>query len=165
MYSPLLHYQQFPLPHVQLHRLNRLLGVNFINILRMNFLNERCFGSFFYVHVTREKLPKQPSYDKCVLKILIKLTTDQQPVSRCLCSLLQFLLSCIHCYAPIPLCFGKSVGQILWHEKSCQLHHCNDYHSSVHNVCNSTVSHFGNIAWPLLSLYGKVRDILQSDAP
>jgi len=33
-------------------------GVNFINILSTNFLYERHFGSFFYVHVTREKLPK-----------------------------------------------------------------------------------------------------------
>ncbi len=33
-------------------------GVNFINILRANFLYKRHFGSFFYVHITREKLPK-----------------------------------------------------------------------------------------------------------
>jgi len=40
-----------------------LICVNFINILRTNFLYERCFGSFFYVHETREKVPKQHSYD------------------------------------------------------------------------------------------------------
>jgi len=33
-------------------------GVNFINILRTNFLYKRCFGSFFYVHVIREKAAK-----------------------------------------------------------------------------------------------------------
>jgi hypothetical protein len=55
-------------------RLNRE-GVNFINILRTNFLYECCFGSFFYVHVTREKLPKQRSYKKFVHKMMMKLTT------------------------------------------------------------------------------------------
>ncbi len=29
-------------------------GVNFINMLRMNFLYKHHFGSFFYVHVTRK---------------------------------------------------------------------------------------------------------------
>ncbi len=33
-------------------------GVNFINILRTHFSYEHCFGSFFYVNVTREKLQK-----------------------------------------------------------------------------------------------------------
>jgi len=33
-------------------------GVNFIKILRTNFLYEGRSGRFFYVHVTREKLPK-----------------------------------------------------------------------------------------------------------
>ncbi len=33
----------------------RLPGVNFINILHTSFLYEHHFGSFFYVHVTREK--------------------------------------------------------------------------------------------------------------
>jgi len=53
----------------------RLSGVNFINILRSNSLYERCFGSFFYEHVTREKLLKQHSYRKFVHKMLMKLTT------------------------------------------------------------------------------------------
>ncbi len=30
-------------------------GVNFINILRTNFSYKCCFGSFFYIHVTRKK--------------------------------------------------------------------------------------------------------------
>ena len=30
-------------------------GVNFINIIVTNFSYECCFGSFFYVHVTRKK--------------------------------------------------------------------------------------------------------------
>ncbi len=55
----------------------RLSGVNFINILRTNFSYEHCFGSFFYVHVTREKLPKQCSYKKFVRKMLMKLTTGR----------------------------------------------------------------------------------------
>jgi len=33
-------------------------AVNFINIQRTNFSHERWFGSFFYVHVTREKCPR-----------------------------------------------------------------------------------------------------------
>jgi len=49
------------------------LGVNFINILRTNFLYERLFGSFFYVHVTREKLPKQHLDKKFLIKMLMKL--------------------------------------------------------------------------------------------
>jgi len=48
--------------------------VNLINILRTNFSYEHHFGSFFYVLVTREKLPKQRSYKKCAHKILMKLT-------------------------------------------------------------------------------------------
>jgi len=53
-------------------------GVNYINILRSNFLYERLFSSFFYVHVTREKLPKQRSYEKFVCKMLMKLTPASQ---------------------------------------------------------------------------------------
>jgi len=49
-------------------------GLNFINILRTIFLYESCFGSFFYVHVTRGKLPKRRSYKKSVRKTLMKLT-------------------------------------------------------------------------------------------
>jgi hypothetical protein len=49
-------------------------GVNFIKILRMNFLNEYHFCTFFYVQVTREKLLKQCSYKKIVHKMLMKLT-------------------------------------------------------------------------------------------
>ncbi len=51
-------------------------GVNFINILCMNFSYERCCGSFFYVHVSREKLPQQRSYEKFVHKMLMKLTPE-----------------------------------------------------------------------------------------
>jgi len=48
--------------------------VNFINILRANFLYERLFGSFFFLHATREKLLKRHSYEKFARKILMKLT-------------------------------------------------------------------------------------------
>ena len=37
------------------------------------FLNECRFGSFFYIHVTREKLRKRLSYEKFVPKTLMKL--------------------------------------------------------------------------------------------
>ncbi len=50
-------------------------GVNFINILFTNFLYERHFSSFFYVHLTREKLPKQNSYKIFLHKMLRKFTT------------------------------------------------------------------------------------------
>jgi len=53
------------------------LGVNFINILHTIFLYERQFGSFFYVHVTREKLPKQRLFEKFVRKMLMKLIIGQ----------------------------------------------------------------------------------------
>jgi len=36
--------------------------VNFIHILSTNILYKRLFGSFFYLHVTREKLLKKHSY-------------------------------------------------------------------------------------------------------
>ncbi len=39
-------------------------AVNFINFLRTHFLYKHCFGSFFYIHVCREKLPKQHLYKK-----------------------------------------------------------------------------------------------------
>ncbi len=45
-------------------------------ILCSNFSNEHHFGSFFYVHVTREKLPKQRLYEKFARKMLMKLTTS-----------------------------------------------------------------------------------------
>ncbi len=54
------------------------VGLNFINILRTNFSFERPFGSFFDIHVTREKLPKQCSYENVyeidyTLKIMLVL--------------------------------------------------------------------------------------------
>ncbi len=38
-------------------------------MLRTNFLYEHRFGSFFYVHVTRKKLPKQHSYETRVKNV------------------------------------------------------------------------------------------------
>jgi len=50
-------------------------AINFINIIHTNFWYERRSGSLFYLHVTREKLPKQCSYEKCAQKtLLMKLT-------------------------------------------------------------------------------------------
>ncbi len=48
--------------------------VNFIKILRANFTYESLIGSFFYLHVTREKLPKRHLYEKFAHKMLMKLT-------------------------------------------------------------------------------------------
>jgi hypothetical protein len=53
--------------------------VNFINISGTHFSYKHCFGSFFYVHVTREKLLKQRSYEKFVRKMLMKLTPVRNP--------------------------------------------------------------------------------------
>jgi len=39
-------------------------GVNFIKVKRTNFLYKRHFSSFYYIHITREKLPKQRSFEK-----------------------------------------------------------------------------------------------------
>jgi hypothetical protein len=44
-------------------------GVNFINILRMNFSYERPFGSFFYVHGSCQ------NNEKCARRTLMKLAT------------------------------------------------------------------------------------------
>ncbi len=49
-------------------------GVNFINVKHANFLYESLFGSFFYLNVTREKLPKRHSYKKFSRLMLMKLT-------------------------------------------------------------------------------------------
>jgi len=38
------------------------------------FVQTHCFGNFFYIHVTREKLPKRHTYKKIVRKTLMKLT-------------------------------------------------------------------------------------------
>jgi len=51
-----------------------LAAVNFIIILCTNFWYEHRFGSFFYIHVTREKLRKQHLYKKFACKMLMKLT-------------------------------------------------------------------------------------------
>ncbi len=48
--------------------------VNFINVLRANFTNKSLFGSFFYLHVTREKLLKRRLYITFACKMLMKLT-------------------------------------------------------------------------------------------
>ncbi len=44
------------------------------------FLYERCFGSFYYINVTREKLPKQRLYKKFICLTLMKLTPALQVV-------------------------------------------------------------------------------------
>jgi len=57
-------------------------GVNCINIVHKIFSYKRCLCSFFYVHVTRVKLPKQLSYEKFVGKMLMKLTTGEEREKR-----------------------------------------------------------------------------------
>jgi len=59
-----------------LQNLSTSQGVNFINVKRANFSYEHHFGSFYYVHVTREKLPKQRSYKKFASITLMKLTEE-----------------------------------------------------------------------------------------
>jgi len=50
-----------------------------------NFLYECCFGSFFYIHVTREKLPKRHLYKKFVRKILMKFKVGLSTITATLC--------------------------------------------------------------------------------
>ncbi len=57
--------------------------VNFINVLRANFMYKSLFGSFFYLHVTREKLLKRRLYKKCGRKMLMKLTPDVNSIQHC----------------------------------------------------------------------------------
>jgi len=45
-----------------------LLGVNFINILLTHFCTKVLWEAFFYLHVTREKLPKRLLYKKTLVK-------------------------------------------------------------------------------------------------
>jgi hypothetical protein len=49
-------------------------GVNFINVKHTPFSHERHFGSFFYVHISRKKLPKWHLYEKRAHLTLMKLT-------------------------------------------------------------------------------------------
>ncbi len=55
-------------------------GVNFTNILSTHFSYERCFGSFFYVYVTRGKLPKRHTHEKFVRNMLMKLMAGGKQV-------------------------------------------------------------------------------------
>ncbi len=55
--------------------------VNFINILRTNISYECSFGSFFYVYVTREKLPKPHFCKQFVRNMLMKLTLECRPLA------------------------------------------------------------------------------------
>jgi len=48
--------------------------VNFINVKCANFTYESLFGSFLYLHGTREKLPKRCLYIKSARKTLMKST-------------------------------------------------------------------------------------------
>ncbi len=65
--------RQFPFAkNVQTQKVSPI--VDFINILRTNFLYELCFGSFALVTCRQKKLPKRSSYKKFVCKMLMKLT-------------------------------------------------------------------------------------------
>jgi hypothetical protein len=65
-------------------------AVNFINILRANFLYERRFDSFSPVICTSKKAVKQWSYEKFVHKMLIKLTPGNLILSLMLVFLTTF---------------------------------------------------------------------------
>ncbi len=54
------------------------------HFLCTNFLFECCFGSFFYVHVSRGNLPIRCSYKKFARKMLMKLTPDGNENKVCL---------------------------------------------------------------------------------
>jgi len=46
------------------------IGVNFINVKNINFMYECCFGSFYYLHVTRKKAAKVTFVRKiCVFNV------------------------------------------------------------------------------------------------
>ncbi len=59
-----------------------MICYNCINILRTNFLYKSLFGSFFYLHVTREKLPKRQSNKKFAHKMLKKLRPTQHHIIK-----------------------------------------------------------------------------------
>jgi len=58
---------------------------------------ERHFSSFFYVHVTREKLPKHHSYEKYACKMLMKLTPGRESLEIAGCRFLRGRLLCFVC--------------------------------------------------------------------
>jgi len=60
-------------------------GVNFINILRTHFLYE---SAFFCQNVTRKKLPKRLSYEKCVCR---KKLPKRLSYEKCVCKTLMKL--------------------------------------------------------------------------
>jgi len=49
--------------------------VNFINVKRANFRYKSLFGSFFYLHVTREKLTKKTFLQKMRAKNVDEIDT------------------------------------------------------------------------------------------
>ncbi len=59
----------FPVYKLPSSKVEICTGVNFFNVNRSNFLYQCHFGSFYYIHVTREKLVKQHLYKKFVCKI------------------------------------------------------------------------------------------------
>jgi len=61
-----------PWKRLMCHNLVSISSTFYIQIFRTNVV----LAAFFYVHVTREKLQKQCSYDKFVRKMLMTLTTD-----------------------------------------------------------------------------------------
>jgi hypothetical protein len=84
-------------------------GVNFINILCTNFLNECLFRSFFYVHVTREKLPKQCLYKKFVRYMMMKLTTGVNFIN--ILHTTFFYKNVLHSFSLVTVWLG-----IFWHK-------------------------------------------------
>jgi len=67
--------------------------VNFINIKRTNFSYKLHFGSFYYLHVTRKKLPKQCLYKKFARITLMKLTPEAKATQSKAFSRYRILLS------------------------------------------------------------------------
>jgi len=71
---PLYFLQKVTISYSKIAERYKLPTVNFINVICARFLYEHHFGSFYYVHVTREKLLKQRSYKKFACITLMKLT-------------------------------------------------------------------------------------------
>jgi len=71
--------QRLNLDHFALHYLNipvQCQGSISSTFYAPIFCTKVCQAAFFYLHVTREKLPKRFLYEKFALKMLLKLTPD-----------------------------------------------------------------------------------------
>ncbi len=104
------------------------------------FLYKRRFGSFYYIHVTREKLPKQHSYENFVNLMLVKLTACVQSLHNIVNMIsiqknhVLAILTCSTKWMKIKVWtwnygLGKKCVRVLVHERVCE--YCRQSHQRL----------------------------------